>query len=75
MSEKDRVAFAVDGFVPILELDPVNELAEIPIVSRPVAGRSRRDGGSIIPTISSHAGSWIVGKKIERPNRSGYRHL
>jgi hypothetical protein len=47
-------------------------LAEIRIVRLPAAGKSKRDGGSVIRTISSRAGSWIAAKKIDRPNRSGY---
>jgi hypothetical protein len=70
-ARKKPTAFAV-GSVLIEELDPVNELAEIRIVTLPAAGRSKRDGGSVIRTISSRARSWIAAKKIDRPNRSGY---
>jgi hypothetical protein len=75
MPPKDLVAFAVVGSVPIHESDPVNELAEIQMVRLRDAGRSKRNGGSVIRIISLRAGFWIVRKKIERPNRSGYRRL
>jgi hypothetical protein len=57
MPERDPAAFAVVGFVPIHELDPASELAEIQIVRWHAVGRSKSNGGSVIPIISSLAGS------------------
>jgi len=57
MPERDPAAFAVIGSVPIRELDPANELAEIQIVRSRAAGRSKSNGGSVIPIISSRAES------------------
>jgi hypothetical protein len=57
MPEKDPAAFAVVGSVPIHELDPANELAEIQIVRWRAVGRSKSNGESAIPIISSRAGS------------------
>jgi hypothetical protein len=74
MPERNPAAFAVVGSVPIHELVPVNELAEIRIVRSLGVERSKSDGGSVIRTISSRAGFWIAGKPIDRPNRCDCRH-
>ena len=64
MPVRDPAAFAVVGSAPIYELVPVNELAESGIARPPAAGgRSKTDGGSIIPTISLHVRSWIAGNQ------------
>jgi hypothetical protein len=55
-------------------LDPVNELAEPQIVRPPGGGRSKSNGESVIQTISSRAGYWIAGKKIDRLNRYDCLH-
>jgi hypothetical protein len=68
MPVRNPAAFAVVGSVPIHELVPVNELAETEIARPPAGGRSKSDGGSIIPIISSRVGSWIAEKKIARLN-------
>jgi hypothetical protein len=73
MPIRNRAAFAAAGSVPIHELVPVNELAESGIVRRPAEGRSKSDGGSVIPTISLRDGSWIAGKKIARLNHCDCR--
>ena len=71
MPESNPVAFGIVGSVPIHELDPVNELAETRLVRPPGGGSNKRSGGSVIQTISSRAGYWIAGKKIDRFNRYG----
>ena len=73
MPEKNPVVFAVIGSVPIHELDPVNELAEIRIVRLPDGRRSKSGGESVIRTISPRVASWIAGKKINLLKRYGYR--
>jgi len=70
MPERNPVAFAVVGSVPIPELASVNELAETRIIRSLAGGGSKSDGGSVIRTISLRAGSWIAGKRIGRRNRS-----
>jgi len=66
MPERNLVAFAVVGSVPIHELAFVNELAESWIARSPAGGRSKSAGGSVIRTISLRAGFWIAGKRIDR---------
>jgi hypothetical protein len=73
MPERNPVAFAVVGSVPTHELAFVNELAENRIARSPAGGRSKRNGGSVIQTISSPAGFWIAGKRIARRNRYACR--
>jgi hypothetical protein len=73
MPVRNPAAFAVVGSAPIHELVPVNELAESAIARPPAGGRSKSDGGSIIPTISLRVGSWIAGKKNARLNHCDCR--
>jgi hypothetical protein len=69
MPERNPVAFAVVGSAPMHELASVNEHAETRIVRSLAGGSSKSDGGSVIQTISSRAGFWIAGKRIDRRNR------
>jgi hypothetical protein len=74
MPERNPVAFAAVGSVPIHESDPVNELAEIQIVGALARRKCKGDGGSVIRTTSLRAGFWIAGNKTACLNRCGCRH-
>jgi hypothetical protein len=73
MSERNPAVFAVGGSVLIHEWDCVNKLAENRIAKSPAARRSRRHGGSGIPTTSSPDVFKIAADKIGRRNRYACR--
>ena len=75
MLERDPVAFAAAGSVPIRESDCDNERAETQIARLPAVYKRSGIGGTAVRIISLRGGYGSAESKIGRLNRSGYcRH-